>query len=74
MGRLFFDTAGDPMPEQLDMLLKITSLDKIVFGTDYPYVPAQVILRKKKVFDEEIERRGWTEKIYTDNAKILLGG
>ena len=74
LGKLFFDTAGDPMPEQLDMLLKITSLDKIVFGTDYPYVPAQVVLRKKKFFDEEISRRGWTEKIYVDNAKTLLGG
>ena len=74
VGKLFFDTAGDPMPEQLDMLLKIASLDKIVFGTDYPYVPAPVILRKKKVFDEEISRRGWSEKIYKDNAKTLLGG
>ena len=74
VGKLFFDTAGDPMPEQLDMLLKITSLDKIIFGTDYPYVPAPVILRKKKIFDEEILRRGWTEKIYIDNAKTLLGG
>ena len=74
VGKLFFDTAGDPMPEQLDMLLKIASLDKIVFGTDYPYVPAPVILRKKKVFDEEIARRGWADTIYTDNAKTLLGG
>lgn len=74
LGKLFFDTAGDPMPEQLDMLLKITSRDKIVFGTDYPYVPAQIILRKKKFFDEEITRRGWLEEIYTDNAKTLLGG
>lgn len=56
MVKLFFDTAGDPMPEQFDILTKITSLDKIVFGTDYPYVPAQVISRKKKIFDEEISR------------------
>ena len=74
VGKLFFDTAGDPMPEQLDMLLKIASLDKIIFGTDYPYVPAQVILRKKKVFDAEIAQRNWTEKIYFDNARALLGG
>ena len=72
--KLFFDTAGDPMPEQLDMLLKITDLDKIIFGTDYPYVPAPIVLRKKKLFDEEISKRGWTEKIYIDNAKTLLGG
>lgn len=73
VGKLFFDTAGDPMPEQLDMLLKITSLDKIIFGTDYPYVPAQVILRKKKILDDELARRAWTDKIYVDNAKALIG-
>lgn len=70
--KLFFDTAGDPMPEQFDMLLKIASLDQIIFGTDYPYVPAQVILRKKKLFDEELAKRGLTDKIYIDNARILL--
>ena len=59
---------------RLDILLKIASLDKIIFGTDYPYVPAQVVLRKKKFFDEEISRRSWTEKIYVDNARILFGG
>ncbi len=74
LSKLFFDTAGDPMPEQFDMLTKIASLDKIIFGTDYPYVPAQVILRKKKVFDEELSRSGLTEKIYVDNARNLLGG
>lgn len=74
LSKLYFDTAGDPMPEQFDMLLKIASLDKIIFGTDYPYVPAQVILRKKQIFDAELTRRGLTDKIYVDNAKNLLGG
>ena len=70
--KLFFDTAGDPMPEQFDMLLKIASLDQIIFGTDYPYVPAQVVLGRKKLFDAELSRRGLTEKIYVDNARTLL--
>lgn len=72
--KLFFDTAGDPMPEQFDMLLKIASLDQIIFGTDYPYVPAQIVLGRKKLFDAELARRGLTEKIYVDNARALLGG
>lgn len=70
--KLFFDTAGDPMPEQLDILLKITSLDRIILGTDYPYVPAKIILAKKKIFDAEISKRGWFDKIYVENAKKLL--
>jgi len=72
--KLFFDTAGDPMPEQFDILLKIARPDQIIFGTDYPYVPAQVVLGRKKLFDAELARRGLTEKIYVENAKILLGG
>ena len=72
--KLFFDTAGDPMPEQFDILTKIASLDKIIFGTDYPYVPAQILLRKKQIFDAELTRRGLTDKIYVENAKNLLGG
>ena len=69
---LYFDLAGDPMPEQMDILLKITSADKIIYGSDYPYVPAQVLLKKKQVLDAELFKRNWLEKIYTDNAKILL--
>ena len=72
--RLFFDTAGDPMPEQFDILLKVTSLDKIIFGTDYPYVPAQVVIGRKKLFDAELSKRDLTEKIYVNNARNLLGG
>lgn len=72
--KLFFDTAGDPMPEQFDMLLQVASLDKIIFGTDYPYVPAQVELGRKKFFDTELLKRGLTDKIYVDNARALLGG
>ena len=70
--KLFFDTAGDPIPEQFDMLLKIASLDQIIFGTDYPYVPAQIVLGRKKPFDAELARRGLTERIYVDNARTLL--
>ena len=72
--KLFFDTAGDPMPEQFDILLKIASLDKIIFGTDYPYVPAQVFLGKKQLFDAELTKRGLMQKIYVENAKNLLRG
>lgn len=71
-GKLFFDTAGDPMPEQFDMLLQVTNIDQIIFGTDYPYVPAKVVLGRKKLFDDELARRNLTDKIYVDNARALL--
>lgn len=67
--KLFFDTAGDPMPEQFDILLKISNLDQIIFGTDYPYVPAQVILGRKKLFDAELAQR---EKFTSKMLKYCL--
>ena len=70
---LYFDLAGDPMPEQMDMLLKISDVDHLIYGSDYPYVPAQVWLKKKAALDVELDKRAWTNQIYVDNAKKILG-
>ena len=70
--KLYFDLAGDPMPEELDILLKITDVDHIVYGSDYPYVPAKILLQKKKFLDEELQKRQWIDQIYSENAKFLL--
>ncbi|MBQ7198994.1 MAG: amidohydrolase, partial [Selenomonadaceae bacterium] len=69
---LYFDLAGDPMPEQMEMLLKISDVDHLIYGSDYPYVPAQVWLKKKSALDAELVNRRWTEKIYIENAKKIL--
>ena len=71
---LYFDLAGDPMPEQTDMLLKISDVDHLLYGSDYPYVPAQVWLKKKAALDVELEKRALTKQIYVDNAKKILNG
>lgn len=70
--KLFFDLAGDPMPEQMDILLKITDENHLIYGSDYPYVPAKILLRKKELLDSELSKRNWTEKIYSNNAKKIL--
>lgn len=72
MKNLYFDLAGDPMPEEMDILLKIASEEKFLYGSDYPYVPAEILLKKKKLLDAELAKRTLTEKIYIDNAKKLL--
>jgi len=69
---LYFDLAGDPMPEQMDMLLKTSDVENLLYGSDYPYVPAQVWLKKKAALDTELDKRGWTHQIYIDNAKNIL--
>ena len=70
--RLYFDLAGDPMPDALDMLLKITDIDHIVYGSDYPYVPAPILLKKKIALDENLNRQQWTNKLYSINAEELI--
>lgn len=72
MKNLYFDLAGDPMPEEMDILLKIASEEKFLYGSDYPYVPAEILLKKKNLLDAELAKRTLTEKIYIDNAKKLL--
>ena len=72
MKNLFFDLAGDPMPEEMDILLKIASEEKFLYGSDYPYVPAEILLKKKNILDAELAKRNLAKKIYTDNAKKLF--
>ena len=72
ISRLYFDLAGDPMPEEMDMLLKITDKEHIIYGSDYPYVMAPILLQKKAVLDQELANRDWLEQVYVDNAMGIL--
>ena len=72
MKNLWYDLAGDPTPDQMDMLLRITDENHIVFGSDYPYVLAPIVLQRKKALDEVLARRGQSGKMYTENARKLL--
>jgi len=69
---LYFDLAGDPMPEEMDILLKIVNVNQLVYGSDFPYVLAPILLKKKSALDAELVQRNLTEKIYINNAKNLL--
>lgn len=70
--RLYFDLAGDPMPEEMDMLLKITDEAHIVYGSDYPYVPAPILLKKKAALDAALSERGEMTRVYVGNAEKLI--
>lgn len=72
MKHLWFDLAGDPTPDQMDMLLRITDEHHIVYGSDYPYVLAPIVLQRKKALDEVLAQRGQLGRFYTENAKKLL--
>ena len=72
MKNFWFDLAGDPTPDQMDMLLRITDENHVVYGSDYPYVLAPIVLQRKKALDEVLTQRGQMGRIYVKNAKSLL--
>ena len=72
IGRLYFDLAGDPMPDEMDMLLNITDKEHLVYGSDYPYVLSPILLKKKEALDKELAKRSWIKQVYVDNAGELI--
>lgn len=69
---LYFDIAGDPEPVALDMLLMVTDIEHIVYGSDFPHSPAKIVANKKRHFEDNAKYKNLIEKIYFKNAEKLL--
>ena len=67
--RLYFDTATSTGPENLGAMMRFSGPDKILFGTDFPFLPVQATLPGllKMGFDEPTVQR-----IERDNALRLF--
>ncbi|MBQ6745677.1 MAG: amidohydrolase [Bacteroidaceae bacterium] len=52
---LYYDLAGAASPQVIRMMLTITEPSHILYGTDYPYVAAPVLVQKIKQLREELE-------------------
>ncbi|KAH0345244.1 hypothetical protein KCU81_g4488, partial [Aureobasidium melanogenum] len=76
--RLWWDTAGPTFPYQVEGLLAYgIETDKLMLGTDYPYVPRAPV-QVYKVFADEVGEADFlnaTEKdgVYHGNAEELFG-
>ena len=70
--KLYFDIAGDPEPNHLAMLVLVADESHILYGSDYPHSPANVILVKKRHFDANERYDGKRERIYCENAVTVL--
>jgi len=69
--RLYFDTATSTNPENLGAILRLASTERIVFGTDYPYLPVQATLPGLMKYGFSPED---LEKIERTNALRLFPG
>ncbi|KAH6690746.1 hypothetical protein BKA61DRAFT_565097 [Leptodontidium sp. MPI-SDFR-AT-0119] len=75
--QFYFDLVGFPFPDQVHGLLRIVGPERLLYGSDYPFTPPQVVVGLvklmsvglKKTFEDGDVREG----IYFLNAKRLLG-
>ena len=73
MSKVFFDTAASPFlysPQIYNQVIQLVGADKILFGSDYPLLAQNRLLKEIKSLDlpEETKRL-----ILSDNAQRLLG-
>lgn len=73
ISRLYFDLAGAATDDALESLLTITEPSHILYGSDYPYVAAPVLIDTKKALEARLAKHGLDPKdIFSDNAKLLF--
>lgn len=74
LSRLWYDLAGAPTDDVIDMLLTITTPDHLLYGSDYPYVAEPVLLQGKQSLAERLPTHGIDpQMVFTDNARRLFG-
>ena len=71
--RLYYDVAGFAVPNQLLGLLQMTTIDHILYGSDYPYAfPAFIGGEMQKLSSTDILNDQQRSKIFYRNAKELI--
>ena len=79
LSRLYFDLAGNPTPEVLHSLLTLTTPDHVLYGSDYPYLPPDAVLkanlqRLQQALTSDEELAPYSEDILWKNAERLFEG
>ncbi len=76
VSRLYFDTAGTPVPFNLKFLLTITTPDHVMYGGDWPHTRTDFVIKNMEIlqafFDSEPEIKPYKEQILYDNAKQIF--
>lgn len=74
---LYYDLAGNPSPEAIESLLKITTPGHLLYGSDYPYQPAQALEHSSENLRECLSGNPvlspHAEDILRNNALRLFG-
>lgn len=73
--RFFFDLAGFPFPDQIHGLLRFTDASRLLYGTDFPFLPADNVVEAAGRNDQEVQAlfgREGMRMVYWENAAGLL--
>lgn len=74
LSRLYYDLAGTPTDDAIDMLLTVTTPDHLLYGSDYPYVAEPLLEAAKRSLAARLPRHGLDpQTVFTDNARRLFG-
>lgn len=78
MKNLYYDLAGSPTPDVLEALLSITTPEHLLYGSDYPYLPAQVLVSGKRLLEDNVAKNQnllpYMSDIFSGNAERLFSG
>ena len=62
--QFWFDLAGNPVPNQMDALLRITGKEQLLFGSDVPWTPFEAAGKLVEIVQQELPacvgRKIWT--------------
>lgn len=76
LSHLYYDLAGGTSPEIVKMMLTITTPDHILYGSDYPYMPDNILVenltRMRKQFAADKELTPYVELFFSKNAQDLF--
>lgn len=74
-GQLYFDLSGNPAPHLLEWLLTITTPEHIMYGSDFPFTPANQIRHNLNDLLQMLEKESliaYKNKILFENAQDLF--
>ena len=76
MSRLYYDLAGSPTAGVIRALLTVTSPDHVMYGSDYPYLPDNVLRgnmeRLKETLAGDSELSQYSDMFLWKNATKLF--
>ncbi|MDO5571147.1 MAG: amidohydrolase family protein [Bacteroidales bacterium] len=76
LSKLYYDLAGMPTLEIIKMMLTITTVDHLLYGSDYPYQPSKVlqsnIVKLKDVLASDDDLNMWVDDVLYKNAQKLF--